>query len=228
MSVTARNLLSRCSVVKTIVKAVQTVLNGITGSNKLRVDGIDGPATQAAVQEALESTTWFKSFLDDSGYVFTPAEFLSTTQLRQLAQSASESTGVPESYLYETFLHENVPANGGVNVEFQGTFRGLGQFNERTWRSVMTAPWVQVSNHSLSALATARLYLDNKKSFLRRFKDGVFTDEIAYLYHNQGASAAAKFLETGKVKYPKQSGKALRTFAIARGQHYDNSSRSVA
>jgi hypothetical protein len=64
-----------------------------------------------------------------------------------------------------------------------------------------------------SMLAAALLYEENKRVFEAQFPHANYTDEIAYLYHQQGSTSARTFLETGVLLYPKQSKKSLDLFS---------------
>lgn len=206
------------------VNTLQLVLNSL--GHSLRVDGDLGPRTWGALESSSANHPWLKELAEKLG--IKKDDFLSYAQIDQLAADVGAREGVPSSYLRETFLIENKQVAGGIEVEYAGTFRGLGQFNRRTWNSVMDVPFSEVTDHNQSATATARLYNANKVSFLNVFPGGEYTNAIAYLYHNQGAGAASSYLKTGKIRWPKQSKHALNTFALARGQHHGNSNRFIA
>lgn len=205
-------------------KTLQLVLNSL--GHGLAVDGVVGSRTFAALNKSIPDHPWLKKLAEQLG--IKERDFLSFTQIDQLASRVAQEEQIPASYLLSTFKIENKQVTGGIEVEYEGTFRGIGQFNAKTWNSVMDVPFSEVTNHTQSAIATARLYKANKVSFLNAFPSGKYTDEIAYLYHNQGASSATRYLRYGLLRYPKQSRHALNTFALARGQHHGNSSGFIA
>jgi len=135
-----------------------------------------------------------------------------------LCRNVSRRTNVPVSYLVKTVYLENASTNGVITVEYFGKYRGIGQFDKRTWESVMDASY-DTTDPEVGLIAVAKLYLANERSFRAKFGKARYTDGIAYLYHNQGASAAASFIRTGDLRYPKQSNKALEVFKYARNAH---------
>jgi hypothetical protein len=116
-----------------------------------------------------------------------------------------------ESYLRLMLSLEAPNIDDGFVNEPQPPFIGLAQFNRDTWDSISTLPFSEALDPVQGLKGAVSLYNSNKRSFERKF-DGTYTDEIAYLYHNQGAPSAAQFLRTGVLKYPKQSRKALALF----------------
>lgn len=101
-----------------------------------------------------------------------------------------------------------------------GKHRGPFQFDKVTWDALDTGSikysWSSnVNSRDISTLFFNRLISSNKGIHIA-WSTAPFTNEIAYLYHNQGASAAREYLETGKLVFPKQSRDALNTFAQAR------------
>jgi hypothetical protein len=117
-----------------------------------------------------------------------------------------------ESFLHRVVELENHSLDDGYIIDMEPPYVGLGQFDKATWRAVTDVPFSSASNMSQSLEALVSLYVENKRSFDLEF-DGIFTEEIAYLYHNQGASASAEYLKTGQLRYPKQSDNALALFA---------------
>lgn len=137
----------------------------------------------------------------------------------------SSEIGVPASYYKFLMPIENFVVAGGIETTVSGSFRGLGQFNRQTWdglrRLGRNLPQYEEGTSQLNAslYAIGFLYLENKKAYESTFKGRVFTNEIAYLYHNQGAPAAGQYLTSGKLVYPKQSNSAVAVVAAARNQH---------
>lgn len=130
----------------------------------------------------------------------------------------AEETGVPSSYLELVVETENWVSKDEVTTTLTGKYRGLGQFDSSTWAAVSPHPYDRAAEVYPGLLATARLYTANKDTF-RRGVGGVFTDAIAYLYHNQGAGNAKRYLLTGDLKYPAQSAQAKRIFNSIGGSY---------
>jgi hypothetical protein len=118
---------------------------------------------------------------------------------------------------------ENVTSAKGVLIDSIGKHRGLGQFDQPTWKSTMRVDWSKVVDPALGVEGIAKLYLKNEKSHSIHFPSIPYTLETAYLYHNQGASSAKRFLQSGDLVYPKQSHEAVDTMRLARKQHVHNS-----
>jgi hypothetical protein len=105
-------------------------------------------------------------------------------------------------------------------IDLTPPFRGLGQFAKGTWdglrRLGMLKPTYDMSGSPHADVqAIVALYRDSRSAFKRKFKDKVFTKEVAYAYHNQGAPAAASFLRSGTIAEPDQSDQALGTLRTA-------------
>lgn len=135
-------------------------------------------------------------------------------EVTRMIRAVSAELDVPESYLQLMVSLENHRTPDGYAIEYDGPFRGIAQFNRATWESIrrlypsLNLPEfeVGVTDELQSLLAAGALYHDNKRSFERTFgTESYFTDEIAYVYHQQGASAAAEFLRSGRLVYPNQS-----------------------
>jgi hypothetical protein len=202
------------------IKSVQAMISAL-GKIKLSLDGDFGAKTIRALLNLGEPQRQLVQNHASKLDVSTP-HVLSASQADILATTASMKTGVPKSYFEKVIKLENKTVQGNVIVEFDGTFKGIGQFNRPTFEAVSTSPWSQVKDHSTSLEAVGQLYLANKKSFqVNRTADFEYTDEIAYLFHNQGAGAASSFLDSGKLKYPKQSRKALAVFDLAQVYYND-------
>jgi len=203
----------------------------------VRADGVLGDQTREALAKIEASgnpiTANMMKALPEAPQVGPGRLFVPNDVVNRAVASAASLTGVPVSYLRQTVVNENFPAAGGFETTQTGNFRGLGQFNAATWngirKQIVSLPPYEVGSKDpmSSVLAIAYLYLDNKRQFAATFPRGKYGDEIAYLYHNQGGPAAASFLRTGKLVYPKQSAKALATFTLARTQH-GNEDRAIA
>lgn len=112
---------------------------------------------------------------------------------------------------YNVILDDGDSRTPGYVTSLTGTFRGLGQFSRSTWRSVVGKPFPLVADTRLSIKAMCDLYDDSKRHFAASGGQN-FDAKVAYLYHNQGAGSAVKFLQTGQLVYPKQSTRALDVF----------------
>lgn len=94
-----------------------------------------------------------------------------------------------------------------------GKHRGLAQFDAPTWESVSDVPYDEgVVDPQCTIDAAIRLFHSNEMYFTTKI-GGVYTNEIAYLFHNQGASGARHYLTKGNLRWPNQSLIALETFA---------------
>jgi hypothetical protein len=111
---------------------------------------------------------------------------------------------------------ENRKMLDGYFIDPTPPFVGIGQFDRDTWERVSDEPYAHATDVDKSVIAIFELYLANRRSFLTQFSgstESSFTDEVAYLYHNQGASGARSFIRTGVLRAPKQSTEALKLFA---------------
>lgn len=152
----------------------------------------------------------------DAAYLL--ADVLSTVE--KIAPS-----GVPKSYLRKMLFLENFTSDQEIGTTVTGYYRGLGQFSRRTWNDIRREfklehdlpSWeLGTQDPVVSLLMAGYLYLSNAAVFGRQFPGQIFTDEIAYLYHQQGATAAKRFLLKGNLVYPNQSKKSLVVLDKAR------------
>jgi hypothetical protein len=135
-------------------------------------------------------------------------------------QLASKLTDVPHSFLELMLAHENYVHTNGYDAGMSGNYRGLAQIGKETWDSIKRANkaivlkwWEEgVTDATQSMIAAGLLYRANKTDFLRHYPARKFSDEIAYLFHQQGSSSALKFLDKGVLLYPYQSAKSLTLF----------------
>lgn len=94
-----------------------------------------------------------------------------------------------------------------------GAIIGPYQFSEIAWQEAGEGDWRENAIDPIKSAKAALAYRDiNLKRFKRLFPNRVYTNAIAYLYHNQGPSGAAHFLTTGELRFPNQSKAALRLF----------------
>lgn len=101
-------------------------------------------------------------------------------------------------------------------LDNSGPIIGLFQFSEIAWLEAGSGDWKQNAfDPAKSTRAALRFFHLNRERYRRQFS-GVFTNEIAYLYHNQGPSAARHFLMTGELRFPMQSLAALEVFNTLR------------
>lgn len=207
-------------------KAVQYTLRAL--GKPVAADGVIGPRTDAAISsltgqdralvESLKARVAKSS--QRPGWMF-----VSYATARNAVDAAHAETGAPLSYLAKILPIENVEVQGGYETTTSGTFRGLGQFNEQTWNGLrrLGHPLPPFSEGAVkpdvAMKAVGYLYKENRRSHVASFPGSEFTDELGYLYHNQGAPAAQRYLRTGQLVYPKQSEHALSVAASARSQH---------
>lgn len=113
----------------------------------------------------------------------------------------------------EDYLHLTYHLEGGEGDDVGGII-GPFQFSEIAWRDVGFSNWrSEAMDLSISARAAVAFFLLNRTRHNRAFPDVFYSNEIAYLYHNQGPSAAGIFLRTGVLKYPGQSIAAKKLFS---------------
>lgn len=95
----------------------------------------------------------------------------------------------------------------------EGSIIGPYQFSKIAWSEAGEGDWAtNALDPVMSAKAALKFRDINYERFKRLFPGRPYTKAIAYLYHNQGPSAAASFLSTGVLKFPKQSKAALQVF----------------
>jgi hypothetical protein len=210
----------------TNVKALQTI---IASRQLISVDGKFGPQSLNALKKlpALEQATVLNaSKMMNVQIDLSKNDSITTVSLEEVASVASQvssMTNVPISFILETVMIENYGNRSldGFVVETAGKYKGLGQFDKKTWDSVMSpTPFSSVSSTFDSLLAIARLYERNKRSFIvQGNKSSLYSNGVAYLYHNQGAASARLYLNSGRLVYPQQSLKAKRLFKQARDEY---------
>lgn len=198
-----------------IVKTLQRVI-GIQYPS-VTADGIYGTITARNYSRLPEQLKEAHDVVAASlGYI--PPQVLSLDGVSTMAENVAKGYRVPVSYLLKTIFLENkvVLRDDTIFVEYEGKYKGLGQFDEETWTSVMGTDFSDVKSSEQSLIAIAKLYVANKQSFMIQHGKKPFTDSIAYLYHNQGAGSASRFLRGQSLVYPKQSSRALAVFDTAR------------
>ena len=211
--------MSSVSAFKADVRAFQSILNSFGAD--LKEDGVFGPRSAMAVSVLDQKDRRLVKSLADRLSIQIPS-ILSWTEVSNLIQEAAQRHKVPKLFLQRTIMIENVTSAQGVLIDTLGKHRGLGQFDQPTWKAVTCKPWTRVSDPRDSVNAIAKLYLMNEKSFRSTFPSGSYTLETAYLYHNQGAKSAERFLKEGELVYPNQSPEAVETVQLARRQHVNN------
>jgi hypothetical protein len=201
----------------TNARALQTI---VASRQPIVVDGMIGSKSLAAIKRLSEVDRFVVLGASRMMRIvlptIKPAITVSINTARGVAELVSDRTGVPLDFLMLTLELENFKsADGtGYSVEFEGTFRGLGQFDKATWDAVMpNVSFERVCDTSLSLTAIATLYLSNKATFVRQGNNPLlYSIGIAYLYHNQGAGSANLFLRTGMLVFPDQSRAAVDLF----------------
>lgn len=214
--------MSSVSAFKADVRSLQSILNSFGAD--LTVDGIFGAKSALAVSNLVPQDRRLVKSLADRLSVDLP-EIISWDQINTLVVQASRKHNVPKLYLQRALMIENVTSPRGILVDNLGKHRGLGQFDRATWKSVTRQPWSKVADPASGVDALAKLYNLNRKSFEVQFQSDNYTLETAYLYHNQGASSAARFLKSGSLVYPEQSPDAVETMQLARKQYVNNGNK---
>lgn len=210
---------------KSSIAALQSMVSAL-GATAVKIDGLIGPQTAYAMSRLNEvSRTLVEGFIKLAG-IDMPT-LVSLSELRALANDVGRETKVEPGVLMFIVEHENAIVNGHIYVEVEVPYVGIGQFDEPTWESVSTLDYSAAKEIVPSMYAIANLYHANAKSYLvKRKKNVPFTKEIAYLYHNQGAGSAYKYLATGEIVHPKQSAKAIKTMKTAGEQYVTSKSIS--
>lgn len=186
----------------------------------IKVDGLLGPKTVSAYEQAVRSGDELVTHVAKKLGVVMPKRVL-WSKLNPLIASASAQYAVPEEYFVKTILLENRSIDAStIEVEYEGSHRGLGQFDRPTWQGAfasagLSAPPYEVGtvDDVISLQAIALLYLDNKRQYLALAKTlsskTPFTLNIAYFYHNQGGPRAAKIIQGTAGLRGQQSDKAV-------------------
>lgn len=118
----------------------------------------------------------------------------------------------------EDYLHLSYHLEGGSNDSVGGII-GPFQFSEIAWTDVGLTNWRNDAlDLTISTRAALLYFFLNRRRHLRKFPDIFYSNEIAYLYHNQGPSGAAFFLKNGRLKFPGQSIAAKKLFAQIKTQ----------
>lgn len=211
------------------VRGVQYLLRA-SGAN-IAADGIVGPRTMAAIEASSSpavkaAAKEFKVEQPSSGQGANRV-FVSQAQLDSAIRAAVARFGKKvEPFLRLMVKLENFPAPGGVFTTYHGTYKGVAQFGADAWRrGAARLPEVgayeNVRDVDKSMLLAAWYYIDHEAAFARfRRRSGAqgdFGPALGYLYHQQGAPAAEEFLETGKLRYPRQSNQSIAILNAVRG-----------
>lgn len=203
-----------------VVKAIQVLYNALHPDAGLRVDGVFGPLTTQAVNN--EPLLGQLAERVDLGAIRAPSMNTNRVAVSRQTLDAGIAAAVkrfgPEVRDFLEFMVkvENYPdpVSGGVFTTLGGTFQGVAQFSKDTWtRGAARIPevgsYANVSDAGKSLMLAAWYWRDHKDIFRAHAqKLGLkfaYSPVVAYLYHQQGASAALSFLKTGKLQYPRQS-----------------------
>lgn len=209
---------------KTAAIAFQTMINIHADGSPLALDGELGAATRAKAAKLAGKDSVIDS-IDNAVIAIVSYPTVISFKFIKNKFDALQSSGLIDRKLswamFDLALHlENAHDGTFIYVDYEGTYRGLFQFSEKTWNSVMEhGSWKGGrASASLQLQAMGKLLTANRQYHLMKNGIGAYSPEIAYLYHNQGASSAYSFLKTGHLRYPKQSLAALDIFDIARGK----------
>lgn len=199
----------------------QSSLNAYAPGDKLIVDGILGPRTEAKAKLISGQSYNVSNVDNDVKAVFAYPTVISVVTIQDKFNALQGSKLIDRSLswnMFELALHiENKVVGDFVDVNYEGKYRGLFQFDVTTWSSVMgLSTWMDgKSSTSLQLQAMGKLLIANRDYHRVSDSNVAFTPEVAYLYHNQGASSAESFLLSGTLRYPKQSDKAIGVFDLA-------------
>lgn len=212
------------------IKVLQGTINSLTG-RRIKVDGKIGPETLKAYYAVPDSRKGLFMSLVTAAKVDLPP--VVSMQDIEAAIAARAFSNVPASYLQ--LLAEVEPARIGdiILLDRSGKYVGITQFDSRSYDAVRTADLLTPSGVSVASLlppfaefvkatpavmvkasieAAAAYYLLNERYLRRNGISARYTDEVAYLAHNQGAEGARTYLTTGSLKYPDQSRDAISIF----------------
>lgn len=184
------------------VEALQAYLQATSSTRAyIKLDGVLGPKTVAAYEQAVSKGDELVTHVAKKLGVVMPKR-LSWAYLKPLIASASAVHGVPEEYFVKTIIIENkVIDNTMIEVEYEGTHRGLGQFDKPTWEGLPelgVSYEVGTADDVVSLRAIALLYLNNKQQYEKLAKtlssSAPFSMNVAYFYHNQGGPRASAII----------------------------------
>jgi hypothetical protein len=221
---------------RAIVVTFQATVNFVSRYPILKVDGIIGPATvsaysalKGAARDVVDSlvvkpSPFLRSKLDGGRNPLSKLRFFSRGDTFDAMKVAENLTDVPLSFLNLMVQQENFVHTNGYDAGMSGNYRGLAQIGKSTWESLQKAPygnvltwWEEgVKDAKQSMIAAGLLYKANKVDFLRQYPARQFTDDIAYLFHQQGTPSALSWLKDGVLKHPYQSTKSLAMFETLR------------
>lgn len=219
------------------VRMLQSTLNALTGS-KLKLDGVIGRQTLSAFLRAQREGTRAVTAIAAALPVRMPASIL-TNEVDAVVNSVAKSVTVPRSFLELLLRLEPVRVDEFFLLDRTGKFVGLTQFDRRTYddmrrETIADESLLGASNAlpsfgdfieatpiemaRVSLLAASAYYKVNYRRLRRALgrADFKYTDGLAYLAHNQGATGAAQYLTTGSLSAPKQSPTALKVMSAAR------------
>lgn len=126
-------------------------------------------------------------------------------------QQSMYSDAVPYEIMLD-YLQFAYSLEQGVGDD-QGMIRGPFQFSPVAWKEAGEGEWqINATDLVWSTRAAIKFYYINRERHNKQFSSH-YSKEIAYLYHNQGPSAAKHFLRTGELRFPEQSNAALKVFA---------------
>jgi hypothetical protein len=197
------------------VQLAQTLLNHLGIS--VQVDGLPGQQTMGGISALPKEQR--KALVNLTSAMNTCDSFLLLKTLKKIAINATTAESTPSAVSFLSLLidMENTVYQGVVYVKSSASFKGIAQFNEKTWSALTSLPFSLAEDPKTALRAAVKLYKANR-SFHTNHSTLPFTDDIAYLYHNQGASSALDYLKHGRLVYPKQSVAAVDLFSnINRG-----------
>lgn len=200
------------------VKALQAYLQATSPTAKyIALDGVLGEKTVAAYTAAVNSGDVLVSHVASKLGVVMPKK-VPWTKLKPLIESVSARYNIPQEYFDKVLRIENRSVDElTLLVEYEGTHRGIGQFDKQTWSGAFRSAGKDVPDYETGVIddatsmeAIALLYLDNKRAYdalARAISTSTpFTLNVAYLYHNQGAPRSKAILTAGRSIIGNQSG----------------------
>lgn len=203
--------------------AFQKSLNAVLPEGtSISVDGQIGPVTRAKAALISGQSYNIAKVDNDMGSLFAYPTIISFDLVKAKFDALQDSQLIDRSLpwsMFELALQlENTTSGSFIFTEYEGKYKGLFQFGYDTWCLVMEpSTWKGgKASTSMQLQAMGRLLVANRHYHALQGLDIDFTPEVAYLYHNQGASSAYSFLKTGVLKYPNQSIQAIEVMDLAR------------
>jgi hypothetical protein len=204
---------------------VQTLI--VTMGTPIAVDGVIGPQTLFAIKGLFPyKQRVVMGFAEKLDVPVSLSDVIPIKEINKLVKKVSKTKKVSQRYLSMTLELENWKTktkDAYFNIR-DGKYIGLGQFHDSAWAESSNTPYPQGALEPEEAIsAIAQYYLNNKKRFLTRYPGQVFSDQIGYVYHNQGPSGAERVIEDGYVdKRQSKDAQLVMAYAHQQATNWEN------